>query len=78
MIDPVDDRTPDLFDPIAEPPSEPQHQIPPSESVFCDMGEEALVHIGEVQLPRPMPVELVIEVDGWDYFFKLDRRQRSQ
>lgn len=74
-IDPVDDRTPDLF---AESPSEPQHQIPPSESVFCDMGEEALSHIGEVQLPRPTPVELIIEVDGWDYIYKLDRRQRSQ
>lgn len=49
----------------------------PSESVFADVGGEQLAHIGELQIPRPLPVEILIEVDGFDYYYKLDRREKS-
>lgn len=76
MVDPTDQTTGDLFE---EPPvQEVPHQIPPSESVFCDMGEEALTHIGEIQMPRPTPVEIVVEIDGWDYIYKLSERRKQQ
>lgn len=74
MTDPNDISTKDLFE---EPARAPEHVVPPSEAVYADMGGPELFYIGEVQLPRPMPVELVIEVDGWDYYFKLDRREKA-
>lgn len=69
----------DLFqdaveDPIPEAPETPEHSIPPSESVYCDIGTDELHYIGEVQVPRPVPVELIVTIDGWDYVYKLDRR----
>lgn len=73
MKDETDAATGDLF----EPPSKPEHEVPASQGVYCDMGLDELFYIGEVQMPRPMPTELVIEIDGWDYYFKLDARQRS-
>lgn len=66
-------RAPDLFDPPPERRSDDQ----PSEDVFCDMGTEELFYIGTVQMPKPMPVEIVIEIQGWDYHFKLDHRVKS-
>lgn len=73
-----DTTTRDLFE-LTEPASSPEaeHIIPPSEGVFIDNGDE-LVHIGEVQIPRPMPVELIVEIDGFDYYFKLSERRKSQ
>ena len=62
---------PDLFTP---PSAEAE---PPSESVYADNGEEELAYIGEVQMPKPVPTELVVEVQGWDYYYKLDRRSKS-
>lgn len=60
-----------------QPPVDEEHKAPPSESVFIDMGADELFYVGEVQLPRPTPVELVVEIDGWDYVYKLDRRAKS-
>ena len=58
--------------------SEPKKELPPSQGVYCDMGQEELFHIGEVQMPSPMPVELVVEVGGWDYIYSLTDRRKSQ
>lgn len=55
-----------------------EHSVPPSESVFVDLGGETLDYVGEVQMPRPLPPEVVIEIDGWDYVYKLDRRAKSE
>lgn len=63
----------DLLHPVQDQPS----GEPSSDSVFCDNHAGQLDHIGEVQLPRPIPVEIVIEVDGFDYTYKLDRREKS-
>lgn len=71
----------DLFEipPHDHPVVEPEtHTVPPSESVFVDLGGETLEYIGEVQIPRPVPPEVVIEIDGWDYVYKLDRRAKSE
>lgn len=70
-------REKDLFEtPVAPAPAE--HSVPPSESVFVDLGGETLEYVGEVQIPRPVPPELVVEIDGWDYVYKLDRRAKSE
>lgn len=61
-----------------QPDSSAEHQIPPSESVYVDLGGDELEHIGEIQIPRPTPVELIVEIDGWDYVYKLDRRAKSE
>lgn len=76
----MDQDLKDLFSsPEVEVASSPkEHKVPPSESVYIDLGLAELAYIGEVQLPRPLPVELVIEVDGWDYVYKLDRRAKSE
>lgn len=63
---------PDLFSPA------PSEQEIPSEGVYVDTGGELLEPIGEIQLPRPIPVELVVEVDGWDYTYKLSKREKSR
>ena len=74
--DDPNDQTGDLF----EPPSDSKKSLvePPSESVYADMGEEELSYVGEIQLPNPVPVELVVEVQGWDYYFTLTRRSKAQ
>lgn len=75
----MDSEVKDLF--ATEEPQTPtadeEHKAPPSESVYIDMGADELFYVGEVQLPRPTPVELVVEIDGWDYVYKLDRRAKS-
>lgn len=70
----------DLFTKVEAPEgtSTAEHQVPPSESVYVDMGVEELFYIGEVQLPRPIPVELVVEVDGWDYVYTLTSRHKDK
>jgi hypothetical protein len=69
----------DLFADGAEVPVDlpVKHTVPPSESVYVDIGVDELFYVGEIQLPRPTPVELVVEIDGWDYVYKLDRRSKA-
>lgn len=69
---PVDEASGDLF-----APPERRAEDVPSDSVYCDIGMEELFYIGEVQLPKPLPTELVIEIQGWDYIFKLDHRVKA-
>lgn len=65
----------DLFHPTQDEPAVSEDL--PSESVFADVGGAELAHIGELQIPRPIPVELIVEIDGFDYIYKLDRREKS-
>lgn len=62
---------PDLFSP------DRRQDDQPSEGVYVDVGAEELFWVGEVQLPRPLPTELVVEINGWDYIFRLDHRVKS-
>lgn len=68
---PQNPQTPDLFSP------DRRAEDQPSEGVYVDLGAEELFWVGEVQLPKPLPVELVVEINGWDYVYKLDHRVKS-
>lgn len=68
---PIDEGSGDLFEP--EKPS----QEAPSNGVFAENGKE-FAYIGEVILPSPVPVEIMVEVNGWNYVYKLDRREKDE
>ncbi len=65
----VDDVTGDLFQEPAKVEEEPSH------GVYVDNGKGQLEGVGEIILPMPLPVELVVTIGGYNYFFKLDRRE---
>lgn len=75
MLPPAEDSssaTPDLFSP------DRRAEDQPSEGVYVDVGAQELLYVGEIQLPKPIPCELIVEIQGFDYIFKLDRRTKSE
>lgn len=67
-----DTESEDLFN-----PRQRRSDDQPSEGVYADVGQEELKYIGEIQLPSPMPVEIIVQIGGFDYIFKLSERVKS-